>query len=87
MNLSFVDQGVSYSPSWIRGGAAGAAGALILSKIYFEDKSYSSGASRHLPYLRGGVVRQHFICIDHTLNRGIHIPTKRNVDASLTFNL
>ena len=61
MNLSFVDQGVSYSPSWIRGGAAGAAGALILSKIYFEDKSYSSGASRHLPYLRGGVDRQHFI--------------------------
>ena len=51
MNLSFVDQGVSNSPSWIRGGAAGAAGALILSKIYFEDKSYSSGASRHLPYL------------------------------------
>ena len=49
MNLSFVDQGVSNSPSWIRGGAAGAAGALILSKIYFEDKSYSSGASRHLP--------------------------------------
>ena len=49
MNLSFVDQGVSNSPSWIRGGAAGAAGALILSKIYFEDKLYSSGASRHLP--------------------------------------
>ena len=32
MNLSFVNQGVSNSPSWIRGGAAGAAGALILSK-------------------------------------------------------
>ena len=45
MNLSFVDQGVSNSPSWIRGGAAGAAGALILSKIYFEDKSYSRATS------------------------------------------
>ena len=72
MNLSFVDQGVSNSPSWIRGGAAGggaagAAGALILSKIYFEDKSYSSGASRHLPYFRGGVDRQHFIFIELTL--------------------
>ena len=30
MNLSFVDQGVSNSPSWIRGGAAGAAGALFI---------------------------------------------------------
>ena len=61
MNLSFVDQGVSNSPSWIRGGAAGAAGALILSKIYFEDKSYSSGAlpllrpNGHLPPGGGGV--------------------------------
>ena len=67
MNLLFVNQGLSHSPSWIRGGAAGAAGALILSKIYFEEKSYSSGASRHLPYLRGGVDRQHFIFIELTL--------------------
>ena len=33
MNLSFVNQCVSDSPSWIRGGAARAAGALMPSKI------------------------------------------------------
>ncbi len=30
-------------------------GALKLPEEKFEGKSYSSGALRHLPYLRGGV--------------------------------
>ncbi len=42
---------ISNSPSKIRGGK----GALILHKAYNQEASYSSVASRHLPYLRGGV--------------------------------
>jgi hypothetical protein len=58
-----VVQCVSNSPSKIRGGK----GALMLHDNAYCGVSYSSGASRHLPYLRGGVDNQHFIFIEFTL--------------------
>ena len=50
MKLLSVYLCVDNSPSKIRGGR----GALMLPEVLVGNLSYSSGASRHLPYLRGG---------------------------------
>ena len=63
MNLCSDNQHISNSPSKIRGGR----GALNYRMICYLSASYSSGAPRHLPYLRGGAEYQHFIFIELTL--------------------